>query len=92
MAAPNVTAVVLTCAVVQGAAIVKARQAGTWPAPRTELGIVSVGLILLVATRLAPEAKWFGIVIALGALAGVGTKAPGATSSAPQTNREISNT
>lgn len=74
MSAPNTTAAILTCTVIQGAAIYRARQAGTWPAPRQELGIVSVGLLLLVATRINPMAKWLGVLIALAALAGIGTK------------------
>lgn len=86
MAQPSVTTAILVCGLVQGAAIYKARQAGTWPAPRTELGIVSVGFILLIATRISPMAKWFGIVIVLGAFAGIGTKPNNITSSGAVTS------
>jgi hypothetical protein len=69
MAAPNVTAVILTIGIAQGAAIYKARQQNTWPAPRTELALVVVGLMLMLATRAYPPAKWLGVIVVLGALA-----------------------
>lgn len=81
---PNVTAAVFTCAVLQGVAIYKARQAGTWPAPRTELGIVVTGVLIMVATRFVPQAKWFGVIIVLAALGGVGTT-PQSTNATTQT-------
>lgn len=82
---PNVVAAVFTAAVLQGVAIYKARQAGTWPAPRTELGIVVVGVIIMVSTRLVPQAKWFGVIVVLAAIGGVGTTPQASNATTQQT-------
>lgn len=72
MNGPNVPWAIATAAVLQGAALYKARKANTWPAPRTELGIVTVGLIMMVITRIYPPLKWFAIIVMLSALAAAG--------------------